>query len=51
VVGISRDGTDVRVVVDADVKLDWVLLSKVPSVEVQGQATVQVEPGSWEDLP
>lgn len=51
VVGISRDGTDVRVVVDADVKLDWVLLSKVPSVEVRGQAAVQIEPGGWEDLP
>ena len=51
VVGISRDGADVRVVVDADVKLDWVLLSKLPSVEVRGQAAVQIEPGSWEDLP
>ncbi|HEY0696055.1 MAG TPA: TadE family type IV pilus minor pilin [Kribbella sp.] len=51
VVGISRDGADVRVVVDADVKLDRVLLSKLPSVEVRGQAAVQVEPGSWEDLP
>jgi Flp pilus assembly protein TadG len=51
VVGISRDGTDVRVVVDADMKLDWVLLSKVPSVEVRGQAAVQIEPGGWEDLP
>jgi hypothetical protein len=51
VIGISRDGTDVRVVVEADVKLDWVLLSKLPSVEVRGQAAVQIEPGSWEDLP
>jgi Flp pilus assembly protein TadG len=51
VVGISRDGADVRVVVDADVKLDWVPLSKLPSVEVRGQAAVQIEPGSWEDLP
>lgn len=51
VIGISRDGADVRVVVDADVQLDWVLLSKLPSVEVRGQAAVQIEPGSWEDLP
>jgi hypothetical protein len=51
VVGISRDGADVRVVVDAEVKLDWVLLSKLPSVKVRGQAAVQTEPGSWEDLP
>jgi hypothetical protein len=51
VIGISRDGPDVRVVVDADVRLDWVLLSKLPSVEVRGQAAVQIETGSWEDLP
>ena len=51
VIGISRHGTDVRVVVDADVRLDWILLSNLPSVEVRGQAAVQLEPGSWEDLP
>jgi hypothetical protein len=51
VIGISRDGADVRVVVNADVQLDWVLLSELPSVEVRGQAAVQIEPGSWEDLP
>jgi Flp pilus assembly protein TadG len=50
-VGISREGADVRVVVAAEVNLDWVLLSKLPSVEVRGQAAVQIEPGSWEGLP
>jgi Flp pilus assembly protein TadG len=50
-VGISREGAEVRVVVAAEVNLDWVLLSKLPSVEVRGQAAVQNEPGSWEGLP
>jgi hypothetical protein len=50
-VGISREGADVRVVVAAEVNLDWVLLSKLPSVEVRGQAAVQIEPGTWEGLP
>lgn len=42
---INRDGQEVEVVVSAPAKLDWLLLSGLPSVEVQGRSVVQVEPG------
>ena len=47
-VRISRAGSDVRVVVSAAVDLDWALLKGLPSVDVEGHATVQAEPGAVE---
>jgi len=44
-ISISRQGGDVVVVVNAAVGTERALLRALPSVDVGGRATVQVEPG------
>ena len=41
---VNRTDSDVAVRVSADIRLDWPVLEAIPSVLVEGRATVQVEP-------